>query len=373
MKKLHWYIIKEMLPSFFVGLGFFTFIFILNPILRLVDLIIVKHVDFFTVLKLFLFLLPSTIAIVIPMATLVAVLMAFGRLSSDTEVVAMKACGVSYYHIFLPVILFALFMSISGYVFNDSILPWGNYAFKQLYKEIVQKKPLAEIDEHTLTQIGYRKVGIDRIDKKNDIMYGIVIFEEDSTTGGVKTISAKTGKWITSTEKKISQNQMLHVMRLQLNDGIIQQPSVNNLDEFSNIPFKKMIINFTEIIDYFTDVEKGSREKTTKEIMAEIKSTQASGAKPHKLWVEFHKRFSIPFAALAFVLLGAPLGIISKRSGKSVALGESIVIIILYYLLYTLGESLGREGKLDALLALWIPNVLFSLAGIGYIYRISKT
>ncbi len=372
MRILHKYITKELLPPFLVGLGFFTFVFILNPILRLVDLIIVKNVDFFTVLKLFFYLLPSTIAIVIPMATLVAVLMAFGRLSSDSEIIAMRACGINYFNIFLPVIILAFFISIIGCIFNDTVLPTGNYAFKQLYKEIVQKKPLAEVDEHSLTRIGNRIVGIDKIDKRRDIMYGIVIFERNEKTGGVKIITAKKGRWIESTEKKVSKNKILHIMRLQLEDGNIQQPSVNNLEQFSNIPFKKMIINFTEIIHYFTEVEKGTREKSTKEILAEIRATEKGGRRSHKLWVEYHKRFSIPFAALAFVLLGAPLGIVSKRSGKSIALGVSIVIIILYYLIYTLGESVAREGKLNEFVAVWLPNFIFSAGGVGYIYYISK-
>lgn len=371
MKILHRYIIKELLPPFFVGLGFFTFVFILNPILRLVDLIIVKNVEFFTVLKLFFYLLPSTVAIVIPMATLVAVLMAFGRFSSDSEIIAMRACGISYLDIFLPVIIFGFIISIAGSIFNDTILPAGNYAFKQLYKEIIQRKPLAEVEEHTLTRIGNRIVGIDRIDKRDDIMYGIVIFEREPG-GRMRTITAKRGEWIESTEKKISENKVLHIMRLQLEDGNIQHPSGKEFNQFSHIPFKRMIINFTETIRYLTEVEKGTREKTTKEILAEIRKVQNTGRRPYRLWVEYHKRFSIPFAALAFVLLGAPLGIVSRRSGKSVALGVSVIIIILYYLVYTFGESIAREGKLNEFFAMWLPNFIFSLIGTIYIFKMSK-
>jgi len=371
MKTLHKYIISEMLAPFFVGFGFFTFIFILNPILQLVDLIIVKNVDFMTAMKLFLYLFPSTIAIVLPMATLVAVLMALGRLSSDSEVIAMRACGINHINLFMPVILFALLISIVGVIFNDTILPIGNYKFKRLHNEIVQRKPLAGIEEHTLTAMGSRIVGIDRIDKKRNRMYGIVIFE-NIKTGGIRTITAKRGFWLSSSHKVLAQDKLLNIMRLQLEDGSIEEADVKNFNQFNNIIFKKMIINFTEILHYFADIERGTREKTTGEIMKEIKRLEKSGEKPYTLWTEYHKRFSIPFAALAFVLLGAPFGIVSKRSGKSYALGVSILVIIVYYLLYTLGETLGREGKLNGFIALWLPNFIFFILGAIYIYRINS-
>jgi lipopolysaccharide export system permease protein len=365
------YIFKEFIPPFIIGMGFFTFIFILNPILRLVDLIIVKNVDLISVLKLFFYLLPSTLAIVFPMATLVAILVAYGRLSTDLEITALRACGINYFKIFLPAIWFGIIVSIFGSIFNDTILPEGNFAFKKLYQEIVQKKPLTEIPEHTLTALGNRIVGIEKINHKENKMSGIVIIEKDERWN-IRTIIAKTGKWVETYEKKLEKNKVIQIMRLQLEDGVIQQAEGNIFQQFSNINFKRMIINFTEVITYFFEEEKGSREKNVKELINEIKKIKNSSGNVTRLLIELHKRFSIPFAALAFVLIGAPLGIITKRSAKSVSLGISAILIIVYYIFYTLGESLARQEKLNEFFGLWLPNFIFALAGSIYIYFLNK-
>ncbi|MBU1077135.1 MAG: LptF/LptG family permease [Spirochaetes bacterium] len=376
MKLFTKYTITELIGPFLIGLGFFTFVFVLNPILRLVDMLVVKRVPFNEILLLFIFLLPSTVAIVLPMAVLVAVLMAYGRLSSDSEIIAMRASGISYLRIFYPAILLSIIISIVGIVFNDTLLPNGNYAFQKLYKEIVQRKPLTQIDEHTLTEIStekiIRSIGIDRIDKKNDIMHGIVIHERSRDYSSIKTIMAKNGRWLKSIEEK-NEGKIILIMRLLLEDGNIQQPTSGNLDEFSNIPFRKLIVNIPQEIAYSINVTKGAREKSTAEIMKDIKVQTTEKNKPSSLWVEYHKRYSIPFAALAFVLIGLPFSIVSGRSGKSVSLGISVIIIFLYYLFYIFGESMGKQGTLDAVIALWLPNLVFMAGGAFYIYKISQT
>ncbi len=377
MKIFTRYFVLELIGPFFVGLGFFTFVFVLSPILRLVDMLVVKRVPFNEIILLFIYLLPSTIAIVLPMAILVAVLMAYGRMSSDSEVVAMRASGMSYLRIFYPAVLLSIIISFLGVVFNDTLLPQGNYAFQKLYREIAQRKPLTQLNEHTITRIATGKttrfIGIDKINEKDDIMYGIVIYEKDRETRDTRTIIAEKGKWLKPTERKGPNGKIILIMRLQLEKGIIQQPSKENLDEFSNIPFKKLVVNFPQEIAYSISVRKGTREKTTSEIMEDIKKRAKGKKRPHRLWVEYHKRFSIPFAALAFVLIGLPFSIVSGRSGKSISLGVSIIIIFAYYLLYTFGESAGKSGKMNEFLALWFVNIIFIIGGTIYIYRISKT
>ena len=378
MKKFTKYFIQELIWPFFIGLGFFTFIFILSPIVQLVDMLIVKCVPFKEVMLLFLYLLPSTIAISLPMATLVAVLMAYGRISSDSEVVAMRSSGISYLRIFYPAILLSIMISFVGIFFNNTPLPRGNYAFQKLYREIVQRKPTTQLNEHTITRVTSGKftryVGIDRIDGKTAIMHGVIIYERDGTTGEVKNITAQRGKWIKPVEKETPDEKIILIMRLQLENGNIQQPKKDNLDQFHNIPFKKLVVNFPQQIAYSINVNKGTRDKTASEILIDIKKRMKQGGKrPHRLWVEYYKRFSIPFAALGFVLIGLPFSIVSGRSGKGISLGISFIIIFAYYLLYTFGETMGRKGEINEFLAVWIPNIIFMLLGTIYIYKISKT
>ncbi len=467
MKSLTKYIINELIGPFLIGLGFFTFILILSPITRLIDMLIVKRVPLWESLLLFAYYLPSTVAISLPMATLVAVLMAYGRLSSDSEVIAMRASGIGYWRIFYPAIILSLVISVFAVIFNDTVLPRGNYAFQKMYAEIAKRKPLTQIEEHTLTDISNKKavrfIGVDSIDRK-DMMHGVIIHERNNITHEIQTIIAKKGRWLKSVERKEPDGRILLVMRLLLEEGSMQRPDKDNLDEFSNIPFKKFIVNIPQEIAFSTSVTKGSREKTIAELksdikrqqplilegiknqqnihimqigklqatnnrlLREIKTAQSNNMnllqdiadnnteqsffkkagkqntnnfmlmirinkhqakskvyiknlqkqpkikwKPYRLRVEYHKRYSIPFAALAFVLIGLPFSIVSGRSGKSVSLGISIIIIFVYYMLYILGESLGKAGTFPEYAALWLPNLIFVCVGLYKIYKVAQT
>ncbi len=371
IKILHRYIFLELIPPFFVGLLFFTFIFMLFAIIRLIDTVIIKKVALFTALKLFAYLLPSTLAIVFPMAVLVAILVGYGRLSSDEEITAMRASGINFIHIFLPGIIFGLIVSIGGAIFNDTILPAGNYGFRQLYKKIVETKPVVELEEGTLTSIGNRAIGIDKIDRKTGKLYGIVIYERKWATREVTTILAKEGKFGGVKEKNYPDGKTVRVMTLLLKNGTIQK--AEKKDEFHFIKFKKMKINIKEEFKFSGIVMKSAREKTTKEIKEEIKAKELkTGKREHRLRVEYHKRFSIPFASVILVIFALPFALVSRRSGKTIALGISGVIIIVYYIFYAMGEGMGREGKLNEAFAVWLPNIIFLIAGIVGLYKITR-
>ncbi len=381
MKIFTKYFTGELIGPFFIGLGFFTSLIVLNPMVLLVDMFIRNHVPLKDVFFLFVYYLPAAIAIVLPMTVLLAVLMAYGRLSSDSEVIAMRASGISYIRIFYPAILLGIIISIVGFFFNDYLLPKGNYAWKKLYREVAQRKPLTQLTEHTIVNVNsdkyVRSIGVDKINNKTDIMSGVIIHEKDLKTGDAKTITAEKGKWLEAVEEKYPDGRIILIMRLQLENGNIQQPSKQGLDQFGNTIFKKLIVNFPQKIAYSTSVIKSTREMTTSEILAKIKKEKmANNIKSkaqHTLWVEYYKRLSIPFAALAFVIIGLPFSIVSGRSGKSVSLGVSIIIIFIYYILYTFGESIGKKGYMHELLALWIPNLFFLFTGGIYIFKISKT
>ena len=378
MKKLTKYFIRELTWPFFVGLGFLTFVLILSPIVQMIDMLIIKDAPLKEVLLIFIYYLPSTIAITLPMAALLAVLMAYGRISSDSEVVAMRSSGISYLRIFYPAILFSIIISFGGIIFNDTVLPKGNYAAIKLKRKILERKPTAALNEQTFTEItGYkhnRTISVDRIDAKADTMHGVLIYERETATGHIKNITAKKGKWIEPIEKKGPNNKIILIMRLQLENGNIQQPKIDNLDQFYNIPFKRLIVNFPQQINHSINVSKGPRQKTCSEILDDIKKIAKQGGKrPHRLWVEYYKRFSIPFTALAFVLIALPFSIVSGRSGKGVSLGISFIIIFAYYILYLIGDNLGRKGTINELLALFMPHIIFILLAAIYINKISKT
>jgi len=141
MKIITKYTIREQIAPFFIGLTFFTFIFILQKIFRIASLLIVKKVPFFIVIKLFLFAIPFTMAITVPMAMLVAVIMSLGRFSSDSEITTITASGIPLMKIFRTYIITGFFISIALMLFNDTVLVYSNIHFKKIYKEIIKLNP----------------------------------------------------------------------------------------------------------------------------------------------------------------------------------------------------------------------------------------
>jgi lipopolysaccharide export system permease protein len=146
-KTTYLYILKEVLPIFFIGLMIFTFILLMDKILKLIELIVTKGVGVYQILMLLFFISPSFLIFTIPMAVLLAILLAFGRLSSDSEITAFKASGMSLYQLFFPVSIFSFcaFLLTTFLIFYG--LPWGNKGFTATLTTIVQSKADVEIKE----------------------------------------------------------------------------------------------------------------------------------------------------------------------------------------------------------------------------------
>ncbi len=371
------YILKEMVPFFLVGFSFFNLIFIINRLLEMMDMLIVKRVEISTILKLLITMLPFTFAITVPLSVLVAVLMAFGRLSSDSEVIALLSSGTSYTRMLFMPLLAGLFMSLFMVAFNNWVLPAGNTVFKKTYIEVQARKPFSQLQEHRFIKIGNRTIGVDRIDEKKNILENIVMYD-DNASGALTITSARKGTWLKNEKVKDRNGILYQYMRLQLTDGIVQTyerfAATTEQPEFQVQTFKKMIIVIKfRLIDDF-GVEKSAREMTIPELKNEIKKMKAQGDSRiiRRLQVEFQKKFSIPFASLAFVLFGIPLVMTRKKTGVGFGLGMSLIIMVVYYLFLSFGESFGKSGKMDPTSAMWLTNCILSVAGIGILWRISK-
>ena len=199
-KTTYLYILKEILPIFFIGLMVFTMILLMDKIFKLIELIVTKGGNLSQVLMLLLFISPSFLVFTIPMAVLLAILLAFGRLSSDSEITAFKASGMSLYQLFFPVFIF----SICAYLLTAFLvfygLPWGNLGFKSTLYLIAQSKADIDISERVFNDtFDGLVVYVDKIPIQGKRMEGILIYDEREQ-GKVNTIFAKEG-FLTSNPK----------------------------------------------------------------------------------------------------------------------------------------------------------------------------
>ena len=349
------YILKETLPILLISLLTFTLILLMDKILKLIELII-SGVSFSQILMLLFFISPSFLIFTIPMAFLLGTLLSFGRLSGDSEITAFKASGVSLYQLFFPISI----LSICAYLLTTFLvffgLPWGNQGFMATLYLIAQSKANIEIKERVFNDMfSGLVVYVDKVPIQGKKMEGILIYDERDKEK-VHTIFAKEGFLVNNPETQ--------EVILRLLEGDIHR------FEFKTKVYQKVKFN---TYDLRLELEKtfaawGARlkeqEMSVDEIKEKIRKMKTYGLDTTSQEVELHKRYAIPFTCIVFGLIGVPLGIQPRRSGRSYGFILSIFIIMMYYISLTTSEILAMKKTLPPLLAGWTPNLLFFGLGV---------
>jgi LPS export ABC transporter permease LptG/LPS export ABC transporter permease LptF len=354
------YVVREVLPPTGLGLLLFTFILVLDQISQLMKILVSRGADLQTVVRAFLYLLPSIFSVTIPMAFLLGVLLAFGRMASDSEIVALRASGVSPLRLLRPVgALSALAMGLTFFVVAHA-LPAANQAYRELIFSLVVSKA---------------KTGMQPRVFNDDLIPGIVIYVSD--------IDAQTGEWrnVYMDDNRAPQKPKVVVARtgrldidraqkkveIDLAQGATYTFSAATPAAYDRLDFQEH--NWPLPFDQFFPVvplAKGDREMTLaelKQMIAELKSQGKGPIDWYRYDVEYHKKFAIAGACVVFGLLGLGLSLGSKKEARSAAFGLSVAIIFVYYVLIRLGEQAGDTGMLQPWLAMWGANVV--LGGIA--------
>ena len=383
------YVLKEHIVPFVIGLSLLTLILILDRIFDLVDLIIGKGLSIKIVLEVLVLSLPFIVALTIPMAVLVGVVIAFGRLSEDNELLALKSNGVSFIFCLIPVLIASAVVCVGMIYFNNYILPESNHLVKNLMINISEKRPTVKIRENIFIPDfkGY-KVYVRKKDEKRSKIEGVTIYELKKK-GKPRLILAKRGNIEFSAGKKI--------FSIILEDGEIHDVDEKNPERSISMKFKRHTINIpldTELVrkqrEYRSDRElsAGAMRKKVEYLQKELKKEKErlkSASSPQeraniqklinlklrqisKYMVEIHKKFSIPFACIIFVLLGAPIGMMVRKGGIGIGFGVSVGFFLLYYLFLISGEELADRGLLSPFWAMWLPNVVMGAIGVYLTY-----
>lgn len=426
-KKLPLYIIGEHIAPFFLGLIVIVFIFLMNFMIKAVDKILGKGIEMSVILEYIGLNIAWILALAIPMAVLIASLMAYGRLSADNEISTLKAAGVSFGKIIFPGLLLAVGMTIFMIYFNNNVLPEFNHRARMLGTDIYRKRPDLNIEEGYFTNDipGYSLL----VKKKNgEILEDVTIYNDESALVQT-TVTARRGK-IT-----IKGNRLI----FDLEDGEIHELNMANREEYRRVEFEYH--RFTIPIENMTLERSTSRRRGDREMSAQMMRKRVSDLEvkiesaydkiqqysdnniekifkpvltinknsyaPIKLWtptkremekaigkslrrikrtiqliasestiiksygrqqnkflVEIQKKYSIPFACIVFMLVGAPLGIISKKGGLAVGMSISLGFFLIYWSFLIAGEDLADRGIISPIMAMWSPNILVGALGI---------
>jgi len=201
LKILDRYIISEVLSFVALTASALTIMLIVRTLFELTDMLISERVAWPYIIKLLVYRLPAFLVLTFPMSLLASSELAIGRLSTDGEITAMRAGGVSLRRIIIPFLIAALFVSILSFVINDYIVPETNYLSQNIIHEIVQKKGPSYISRNVFFRDAKnRYIYVNQFDEKNMIMRDIIVYEFNGE-GSLRTITAKKGMWVAGTWK----------------------------------------------------------------------------------------------------------------------------------------------------------------------------
>ncbi len=427
MKILNRYILWEHVPPFIFSVFIITFLLILETIPRIVDMIIGKNISAFIVLELVFLNLAWMIALSVPMAVLTSTLLAFGRLTSDFEVVAIKSSGINLIRILIPLLIAAAVLTYGMIQFSDKILPRLNHEARVLTGDIRSMRPTLTFRAGVfITDITGYNILIDKIDHSTSEVEGVRITETKDPNRPRITL-AKSGfmEFVDEgrTVRFVLHDGEVHMLdnkkpgnyrKLDFEEQIIYVGGVGSelrrsessyrtdremgISEMSKAvenaamaiePFERMISRnvdnkleflFSDTLKYpqdstLTDKEALKLLKVDMNAMSQKLGRDADQIREqkkqmNKYKIEIYKKYSIPAASFAFVLIGAPLAIMTRRGGMGIAVSISLILFTIHWGFLIGGEDLSDRGMVSPFLAMWAADILTGAVGLYMLIKV---
>jgi lipopolysaccharide export system permease protein len=365
------YIFKEIAVPFTLTLVILTATALLSKILTLVELLISHGIGPSFAFWFIASAIPSFLIYTIPFSFLVAVLIAIARLSSDSELTAMKASGVSLYSILKPIAFMAACIYVIGVVVMLYLYPWGNLKMKSLVAGAAKSNITAGIEEKRFyDRFNGLVLYVDRLKPETGELAGVFISESDKK-GKSSTFFSDRGRFVTSEDG--------NTLYLRLEDGTLHSfnsDGTNGTDggkeegAYHLADFTSYLLELTipegEPLNIWS---KTNRELYPGELLRKIESIRAKGEPTAPYVIDFHKRFALPFSVFIFALLGIPLGMQKIRSARFTGFSTALGVILVYYVLSTAFEALGENGKLPPLVSVWGSDILLGTLGLWLFHR----
>jgi lipopolysaccharide export system permease protein len=411
------YLLREHLGPFALALTLIIFVLVIDVVLQMMDQVLSKGLSASVAVQLFVYNLAWIVALAVPMAVLVAVIMAFARFSADNEIMAAKACGISFAHLLRPVLLGAGALMLVMILFNDWVLPDWNHRARNITSSLKRLKAALVLKEKEgvfIHKLGNRySLLIRDVDEERNTLRGITVYDAGKK-GPPTTLHAAAGRIEIFGDGSY--------VKLTLDKGEYHTVDSKNSARFVRGYFDRQVIHIEDSQRAFSDrssAYRGQREMNIAALYAAVekrraeqvrglqlidstaqrqRSITASSETPlpdstaaslasesqtlakrlqqqqrlarsrakqiDEFMVEIHKKFSIPAACLVFVLVGAPLGVLIRQRGATVSVGVSLVFFLVYWMFLIGGEELADRGFMPPVVAMWAPNLVFGLVGL---------
>lgn len=363
MKILDRHILRELVGPFIFGVAAFTsLMFAGKELFQVTQLLAEFHAPVWRAVELIALNIPGLVVVTLPMSMLLATLLGFGRLSSDSETVALFAGGVSMYRIVIPVIAMAIVVTGISFVLNEYVAPVTNFQHQQIIQEI-KNEPVSSDKPFFV------------IDSDNGVTNSVFFVQGgfDLSTGTLRRVALtqyvgnKPAAFIYGEQAKwLGENNW------EFRDGYIKTLDTKPtwVTEFHGTQARQTRIDKTpEQIALF---QRKDTEMSFRQLRSYISMLVEHGMDVAEFQVSLYQKIAMPLTTLVFALIGAPLGLRPHRSSSATGLGLSIVIIFAYWILMHYMTILGRNGAVSPVVASFTPTAACAAVGVFLIIRAAK-
>jgi LPS export ABC transporter permease LptG/LPS export ABC transporter permease LptF len=357
------YILGEILSHTLIGCALFTFILFMPNLGQILEIVVRNSSPFTSVMEIFLFMLPNTFKVTIPMAVLVGILLGLSRLAADSEIIAMRASGLGIGYFVRVASIVAIGGTLLGLANSLFVAPRANQAILEMQQALETSQASYQIQPRVFYE-----------DFHNYVLY---VQDVRAGTGAANwrqvfmaDVSDPTTPLITTAASATVANDSSSMLLMRLRDGarhetVAGQPQQYNISTFTTT-------DMPLVLSAQSDVHLGRLDSAIYALSMAALQNRIHGPDPRRYLLELHTRFSYPVACLVLMLLGVPLGVLSRRGGKSSGFVFTLLLVILYYVLSYTGIALGRQNKLPAFLAVWMANILFAAAGLFLLWQMAS-
>ena len=359
------YVVREVVLPFALSLLLLTFLLIIPPVLKDAYPLIAKGVDALVVAKVLVMLLPQALAISIPMAVLLGLLIAFGRLSADREFVAMQSCGVSIYRLLRPlaVVAFAA-MAGTAYVMIEA-RPDANQAFREIVFKEVASRVESKIQPRVLfDQFPGHVLYVRDVDGAH-VMHDV--FFADNSKPGTTTVSfAREGRFII--------DRAHQVVQLQLSHGTHHTTLSSKPDDYQANSFEEFNATLDAQAVFKQAPNRNPPEMTLAELHQTILSTKPTDHLSIEARLMMQNNFAIPVACCVLALVALALGVSNRKDGKLASFAIGFIVVFAYYVILYGSRSAAFGGVLNPSIAPWLSPALIGVFGVALtIWRARST
>ncbi len=360
MRILRNYILREVTVPFILALFVLTCVFLLGYLIQLAHLVINKGVSLLTIGKVFCLYIPVLLGYTLPIACLVGIILGFSRLSTDNEILAMRANGIHLRNLLFPLATVGLVLSLCCFLLNDRIIPYAYYAQRKMLKSLGTQNPTALLEARVFIHAFEGQIlFIDKIEDNK--LYNVAIYQPQPDGKPTKTILASRGEFspVPGTQQII----------MKLIDGTADEPDKNNPQNFYKLNFN----NFFMTLDASKNkgpVEKKPKSMSLKELIEEKHRLEKFLVETARIETEYQRKISWAFSAFIFILLGFPIAVITNKREKTANVVLAMLCAAIYYLM-TLGcENLGIINVVPAAIIMWVPNAIGLLVALFFNYKL---